>query len=115
MKVLVALLAISVFAYARGGGGSHGSGASAGSAHATSARCSYTRSPIARQSFMRANPCPSTGRTYGPCRGYIVDHVNPLACGGADEPGNMSWQTTADAKAKDKWELNGCKGGRRYK
>ena len=26
MKVLVALLAISVFAYARGGGGSHGSG-----------------------------------------------------------------------------------------
>jgi len=32
-----------------------------------------------------------------------------LACGGADSPSNMEWQTVADAKAKDKWERIGCR------
>jgi 5-methylcytosine-specific restriction endonuclease McrA len=41
--------------------------------------------------------------------GYVVDHVKPLACGGADVPANMQWQTTAEAKAKDKWERAGCR------
>ena len=36
--------------------------------------------------------------------GHIVDHIVPLKRGGADNPGNMQWQTEADAKAKDKWE-----------
>jgi hypothetical protein len=27
--------------------------------------------------------------------GYIIDYVNPLACGGADDPSNMQWQTIA--------------------
>jgi len=40
--------------------------------------------------------------------GYIVDHIVPLACGGADAPSNMQWQTVADAKAKDKVERVGC-------
>ena len=35
-----------------------------------------------------------------------VDHVKALACGGADAPSNMQWQTVADGKAKDKWERN---------
>jgi hypothetical protein len=26
----------------------------------------------------------------------------------ADAPENMQWQTTADAKSKDKWERIGC-------
>lgn len=42
-------------------------------------------------------------------KGYIVDHVNPLACGGADAPSNMQWQTKAEAAAKDKTERIGCK------
>lgn len=33
-----------------------------------------------------------------------MDHVVPLACGGADSPSNMQWQTAADAKQKDKVE-----------
>jgi hypothetical protein len=43
--------------------------------------------------------------------GYVIDHKVPLACGGADSPANMEWQTIADGKAKDKVERIGC--GRR--
>jgi hypothetical protein len=52
----------------------------------------------------RQHPCPSTGRTSGRCPGYVVDHVRPLECGGADAPSNMQWQTIAEGKAKDKTE-----------
>jgi hypothetical protein len=38
----------------------------------------------------------------------VVDHIQPLACGGADAPSNMQWQTKAEGKAKDKWERAGC-------
>jgi hypothetical protein len=40
--------------------------------------------------------------------GYVVDHIVPLACGGADAPSNMQWQTVAAARAKDKVERKGC-------
>jgi hypothetical protein len=33
--------------------------------------------------------------------GYVVDHIKPLACGGADAPSNTQWQTIAEAKVKD--------------
>ena len=49
-----------------------------------------------------------TGHPHG-WPGHVVDHIKPLACGGADIPSNMQWQTIAEAKAKDKWERNGCK------
>lgn len=62
------------------------------------------RSEAAKAAFMREHPCPSTGKTSGKCPGHIVDHVRPLECGGADDKSNMQWQTTADAKAKDKTE-----------
>lgn len=61
------------------------------------------RSAAAKDSFMRSSGYPH-GR-----KGYVVDHIVPLACGGSDSPSNMQWQTKADAKAKDKWERNGCK------
>ncbi len=62
------------------------------------------RSEKAKDSFRKSHPCPSTGRTTGACPGYVIDHIRPLKRGGADDPGNMQWQTKADAKAKDKWE-----------
>jgi len=62
------------------------------------------RSASAKHEFERMNPCPSTGRTSGPCRGYVIDHIRPLANGGADRPSNMQWQTIEAAKAKDKIE-----------
>jgi hypothetical protein len=38
----------------------------------------------------------------------VVDHIEPLACGGADDPRNMQWQSVAAGKAKDRWERIGC-------
>lgn len=66
------------------------------------------RSTAARHEFQREQACPSTGSHKGACKGYVVDHVKPLACGGADNKRNMQWQTTKDGKAKDKWERKGC-------
>jgi hypothetical protein len=40
--------------------------------------------------------------------GYVIDHIRPLACGGADDPSNMQWQTSEAAKAKDRVERIGC-------
>jgi hypothetical protein len=41
--------------------------------------------------------------------GYVVDHIVPLACGGADAPRNMQWQTVEEGKAKDKLERIRCR------
>jgi hypothetical protein len=60
------------------------------------------RSGQAKDSFKRATGYPK-GRS-----GYVIDHIVPLACGGADVPSNMQWQTVAAAKAKDKVERSGC-------
>lgn len=63
------------------------------------------RSENAKNAFKRLQPCPATGKSHGPCPGYVIDHVKPLACGGQDSPSNMQWQTIEEGKAKDKWEL----------
>ena len=62
------------------------------------------RDPHAKEAFRKTHPCPATGKTYGACPGYVVDHVQALKRGGADDPGNMQWQTRAEARAKDRWE-----------
>jgi hypothetical protein len=62
------------------------------------------RSSAAKGAFERSHPCPTTGRSSGRCSGYVVDHIRPLECGGADDPSNMQWQTVAAAKLKDKGE-----------
>lgn len=67
------------------------------------------RSRAQRNAFQRAVPCPATDSTRGPCPGYVVDHIVPLCAGGADSPGNMQWQTVADAKAKDRLEAKECR------
>ncbi len=62
------------------------------------------RSGKAKTAFMRRHPCPATGRSKGPCPGYVIDHIVPLKRGGADAPENMQWQTKAQAKVKDRTE-----------
>jgi hypothetical protein len=62
------------------------------------------RSPKAKYEFRNNNPCPATGEIKGACPGYVVDHIIALKRGGSDDQCNMQWQTTEDARAKDKWE-----------
>jgi hypothetical protein len=66
------------------------------------------RSAAAKHAFEASQRCPATGRTSGPCKGYVIDHVKPLACGGTDAPSNMQWQSEAAAKIKDRTERAGC-------
>ena len=66
------------------------------------------RSEAAKNHFKAVHPCPANGHNYGPCPGYVIDHITALACGGADAPENMQWQSEAEGKAKDKWERQGC-------
>lgn len=112
----VALLASSAFASQR----SHSSGSShtrSSSIHSSKTKTVHIRAPrtkshsstarrrsaAAKDEFLR-----ETGYPHGR-KGYVVDHIVPLACGGADAPSNMQWQTKAEAKAKDKTERIGCK------
>lgn len=67
-------------------------------------RSRHHRSREVTREFEREHRCPSTGKHYGACPGYVKDHVRALCVGGADSPSNMQWQTVAEAKAKDKWE-----------
>ena len=70
----------------------------------THAEARTKRSQSVKDEFKQQHPCPATGSPKGPCKGYVIDHVVPIGCGGADAPSNMQWQTVADAKAKDKGE-----------
>src|SRR5918996_535463 len=63
--------------------------------------------------FRLDNPCPVTGEIHGPCKGYVIDRIIPIVCGGAEAPENMQWQTLAEAKEKDRWERIGCRKGRK--
>lgn len=44
-------------------------------------------------------------------KGYVIDHVCALYCGGTDTINNMQYQSIAAGKAKDKWETTpyGCR------
>jgi len=92
------------------GGGAHGSYSTGIHGHAPAAGVAHdlhghiARNPHAKEEFRRLHPCPATGKKYGACPGWVVDHVQALKHGGADDPSNMQWQTTAQAKAKDRIE-----------
>lgn len=71
------------------------------------------RDPRARAAFLKAHPCPATGKPRGACPGYVVDHKKARCAGGPDTPENMQWQTTAEAKRKDRLELAECRALRK--
>jgi hypothetical protein len=92
-----------------GGSGSHSQSRHSGARAKTpgvlrDARGRIQRSARAKNEFRKSHPCPSTGKTAGACHGYVIDHVTPLKRGGADNAGNMQWQTTEAAKNKDRTE-----------
>jgi len=45
---------------------------------------------LATVEFKQEHPCPASGARKGPCKGYVIDHVKPLACGGADAPSTVT-------------------------
>lgn len=74
----------------------------------TGASACAQRSKKVLREFVKQQACPATGLHRLPCPGYVMDHIIPIACGGADDPANLQWQTREDAKAKDRWELKDC-------
>lgn len=55
--------------------------------------------------FKKVHPCPSNGMIHGPCPGWSIDHVIPLACGGCDAIINMQWLPREyKTTGKDRWE-----------
>jgi hypothetical protein len=66
----------------------------------THAEACTKRSQSANVAFKHQHPCLATGSPNGPCEGYVIDHIVPVACHRADAPSNMQWQTVADAKSK---------------
>ena len=105
LTVLLLLLSLAIAAPASARG-SHSSGSHSRAARgvARNKHGRIKRSSAAKHAFERQHPCPSTGKRSGRCPSYVVDHVRPLECGGADAPSNMQWQTIAEGKAKDKTE-----------
>lgn len=87
-------------------------------AHADTRRCPaierddagrIVRSATVLRQFQEIHPCPVTGGTVGPCKGWSIDHVIPLACGGCDQIENLQWlknsiKTCAGRECKDRWE-----------
>ena len=73
------------------------------------AQAHIVRSQAAKNHFKASHPCPTNGNRHGSCPGYVIDHIKALACGGADTPRNMQWQSIEAGKEKDAWERIGCK------
>jgi len=49
------------------------------------------RSVKVLNAFKKIWACPSTQQHSGACPGWALDHVIPLACGGADTVWNLQW------------------------
>lgn len=59
--------------------------------------------------FVRAHPCPESGKPAIHCHGYVIDHIVPLCTCGKDAAANMQWQTVAESKRKDQIERRQCR------
>jgi hypothetical protein len=59
--------------------------------------------------FRHLYACPGTGLHQGPCPGWAIDHVVPLAVGGCDAVRNLQWlpaalKSCSGGLCKDRWE-----------
>ena len=52
---------------------------------------STLRSAQVIAAFKRQWACPVTGAHIGSCKGWAIDHIIPLDCGGLDAVFNMQW------------------------
>jgi hypothetical protein len=67
------------------------------------------RSSAVRTEFIKANPCPATGKSRGACPGWQVDHRIALVCGGPDTVENLQWLTVAEHREKTRAEVKLCR------
>lgn len=59
--------------------------------------------------YRRIHPCPVTGLHTGPCPGWQMNHIIPLASGGCDSVTNIQWlpvqvKTCTQPWCVDRWE-----------
>jgi hypothetical protein len=118
LSIVLSVSSVLATPTSHSGGSSHphSSSSHVGTAKTAHVRAPHTTSPASRNSRGRIKPSAAakdeflheTGYPHGR-KGYVVDHKVSLACGGADAPSNMQWQTTAEGKAKDKVERRGCR------
>lgn len=66
------------------------------------------RSQAEIRAFRIEHPCPSTGKTRGPCPGHQIDHADPLCAGGPDHRENMQWLTTQEHRWKTRSDVRLC-------
>lgn len=66
------------------------------------------RSQSVRAEFVRKNVCPSTGKNYGRCPGWQVDHMESLCAGGKDEVSNLQWLSIEQHRLKTKIDVLRC-------
>jgi len=67
------------------------------------------RSATVKKHFKQQTICPTTGTYTQKCNGYVVDHIIPLKCRGKDAIENLQYQTIAEGKKKDRYEIRGDK------
>lgn len=73
------------------------------------ANAANIRKQSVKDAFAKLHHCPATGLPTASCKGFVIDDIVPLDCGGKDVVSNKQWQTIAEGKAKDKVERNGPK------
>ena len=98
LAVALASLLLCSAAYPRQSGSSHRLPAYSRT-HRASAVARDRRGRLKRSESAKRDFDLQTGFPHGR-PGSVVDHVVPLACGGADAPSNMQWQTTEEAKGR---------------
>ena len=52
------------------------------------------------RAFRQTHPCPLTGLTHDACAGWVIVLIKPRCAAGVDDPANMQWLTTEQAKDK---------------
>ena len=67
------------------------------------------RSTAVLNAYRKIHPCPVTGKSYGACPGWAINHVIPLAKGGCDSVINLQWlpvqiKSCSSEYCIDRWE-----------
>jgi len=83
LSALLLVFSLPVGSFAQRGHGGHHRASSGVHSSSHSRHGRIKRSAEAKKDFMRQSGYPHVRK------GYVVDHIVPLACGGADAPSNM--------------------------